>query len=279
MQRQRGKINFSVIVIFIILLFVSGYSKADNFEKINKTKKWLELLNMDQGLKREIDQAQESILSSLPTDLQKDLQQCSTTLFDKQEIINEFFVPFFSQQLTEDELDKWITFYSSVTGQAIIEKQGTIKAKRNEIIKKTMASIKNNNTDYTSVNLNDPKYTKSLKLLEALDYKKVHGQMLQMLSQVLPPDSFAKFKEVFTEYYYISNMLILIEDVYTEEELNAAIDFFSFTAHQHFTANILEIMKNQQIQFATYMQSRFMRLKEEGKIPENLATYLLENED
>jgi hypothetical protein len=276
---QREKISFSTLIIFIIFLCVAGFSKADSNEKINKTKKWLELLHMDQGLKREIDQTQESIRSHLPPDLQKDFQQCSTILFDKQEIMNEFFIPFFSEQLTEDDLDKWIYFYSSTIGQSIINKQATIKAKQNEIIQKTMASIKDTKAELPSVNLNDPKYAKSLRLSEVLDYKKIHGQMLRMISQVLPPDSYAKFKEVFTEHYYISCMLILFEDVYTEEELDAAIDFFSSTAHKHFTKNLLEIMQNSQVQYVIYMQSRIVRLKEEGKIPENLATYLLKKED
>ena len=276
---QREKISFFTLIIFIMLLCVSGFSKADSTEKINKTKKWLELLHMDQGLKREIDQNQEIVLSNLPPDLQKDFQQYSTIIFDKQEIMNEFFVPFFSEQLTNDDLDKWINFYSSAIGQSIIEKQATIKAKQNEIIQRTMESIKGTKAEFPSVNLNDPKYAKSLILFEVLDYKNIYGQMLRMISQVLPPNSFTTFKEVFTEHYYISSMLILIEDVYTEEELDAAIDFFSSTAHQHFTKNLLEIMKNQQIQYQIYIQSRLKRLKKEGKIPENLATYLLEKED
>ena len=56
---QKDKISFSTLIIFIMLLCVPGFSKADSTEKINKTKKWLELLHMDQGLKREIDQNQE----------------------------------------------------------------------------------------------------------------------------------------------------------------------------------------------------------------------------
>ena len=142
-----------------------------------------------------------------------------------------------------------------------------------------MESIKGTKAEFPSVNLNDPKYAKSLRLFEVLDYKKIYEQMLRMISQVLPPDSFTTFKEVFTEHYYIRSMLILIEDVYTEEELDAAIDFFSSTAHQHFTKNLLEIMKNQQIQYQIYIQSRLKRLKKEGKFPENLATYLLDKED
>ncbi len=276
---QREKISFFTLIIFIMLLCVSGFSKADSTEKINKTKKWLELLHMDQGLKREIDQNQEIVLSNLPPDLQKDFQQYSTIIFDKQEIMNEFFVPFFSEQLTNDDLDKWINFYSSAIGQSIIDKQAAIKVKRNEIIQKTMASMKNTKAEFPSVNLNDPKHAKRLRLYEALDYKKIHGQMLHMISQVLPPDSFTTFKEVFTEHYYISSMILLIEDVYSEEELDAAIDFFSSTAYQHFTKNLLEIMKNQQVQYLIYMESRLKRLNEEGKIPENLSTYLLEKED
>lgn len=273
---QREKISFSTLIIFIMLLSFSGFSNADSSEKINKTKKWLELLHMDQGLEREIDKNKENVLSSLPPDLQKDFHQYSTILFDKQEIMNEFFVPYFSEQLTDDDLDKWINFYSSAIGQLIIEKQANIKAKQNEIIQITMESIKGTKAEFPSVNLNDPKYAKSLRLFEVLDYKKIYEQMLRMISQVLPPDSFTTFKEVFTEHYYISSMLILIEDVYTEEELDAAIDFFSSTAHQHFTKNLLEIMKNQQIQYQIYIQSRLKRLKKEGKFPENLATYLLE---
>lgn len=254
-------------------------SNAGSSEKITKTKKWIELLHMDQGLERDIDKNKENVLSSLPPDLQKDFHQCSTIIFDKQEIINEFFVPYFSEQLTDDDLDKWINFYSSAIGQSIIEKQATIKAKQNKIIQKTMESIKGTKAEFPSVNLNDPKYAKSLKLFEVLDYKKIYGQMLRMISQVLPPDSSTIFKEVFTEHYYISSMLILVEDVYTEEELDAAIDFFSSTAHQHFTKNLLKIIKNQQIQYQIYIQSRLKRLKKEGKFPENLATYLLEKED
>lgn len=276
---QREKISFSTLIIFIMLLSFPGFSNAGSSEKINKTKKWLELLHMDQGLEREIDKNKESVLSSLPPDLQKDFHQYSTILFDKQEIMNEFFIPYFSEQLTDDDLDKWINFYSSAIGQSIIEKQATIKAKQNEIIQRTMESIKGTKAEFPSVNLDDPKYAKSIRLFEVLDYKKIYGQMLRMISQVLPPDSFTTFKEVFTEHYYISSMLILIEDVYTEDELDAAIDFFSSTAHQHFTKNLLEIMKNQQIQYQIYIQSRLKRLKKEGKFPENLATYLLEKED
>ena len=274
---QRKKLNLSILLIFIMLFCVPGFSKADSTEKINKTQRWLKLMHMDQGLKREIDQSQKIILANFPPDLRKDFQQYSTILFDKQEIISEFFIPFFSELLTEDDLDKWINFYSSTIGQSIINKQAIIKAHQKEIIQKTMAAIKGNKSELSSVNLKDPKYAKSLMLYEALEYKKIYGQMVDMLSKILPPDSFKMFKEVFSEHYYISCMLISINDVYTDEELDAAIDFFSSSACQHFTKNLPEIMKKQQNQYPIYLQSRLKRLKEEGRIPENFAKFLLEN--
>lgn len=273
---QNKTLSLAIFMIFILLFCITGVSKADGAEKKIKIQKWLELMHMDQGLNQEIDRKQEGFLAGLNPDFRKDFQPYVTILFDKQEIINEFFIPSFSEFLTEADLDMWINFYSSTIGQSVIKKQAIVKARQKEIIQKTMASIKDNKAEFPSVNLKNPKYAKSLRLFEALDYKNIHRQMLRMISQVLPPDSFTTFKEVFTEHYYISSMLILFEDVYTEEELDAAIDFFSSTAHQYFMKNLPEIMKNQQIQYPIYIQSRLNRLAEKGRIPPNLAILLLE---
>ncbi len=263
----------------MMLLGQAGLSNAGSSQKtnkINKTKKWLELLRIDKGVEREIEKNKERVLLSLPADLKKEFQKYSAIIFDRQKIMSELFVPFFSKQVTEADLDKWISFYSSDVGKSIIAKQADIKERQNEIIKNTIASIKKGTAvKLPSVNLNDPEYAKSLRLFKVLDYKKIYRQMLQMISRVLPPFMLTRFKKVFTEHYYLSTMAISTKEVYTNKELDAAIDFFSSTAYKNFIKKLPEIIKNQQIKYRQYIQSRIERLQKADKLPQDLAGYLL----
>ncbi len=276
---RSGKLGVSALIILMILLGQAGLSNAGSLQhtnKTNKTKKWLELLRIDKGVEREIDKNRERVLASLPADLKKEFQKYSAIIFDKQKIMSELFVPFFSKQVTEADLSKWISFYSSDVGKSIIAKQKDIKERQNKIIKNLMESIKKGTAvKLPSVNLNDPKYAKSLRLFKALDYKKIYGQMLRVISRVLPPFILARFKKVFTEHYYLSSMAISTKEVYTNKELDAAIDFFSSTAYKNFIKKLPEIIKNQQIQYRQYIQSRIERLQKADKLPQNLASYLL----
>ncbi len=259
-----------------MLLGQAGFANADSPQKINKTKKWLALLRIDKGVEREIDKNKGRVSASLPAGLKKDFQKYSSIIFNKQKIMGGLFVPFFAKQLAENDLDKWIKFYSSDVGKSIIAKQADIRAKQNEIIKNTMESIKKGTeVKLPSVNLNDPRYTKSLRLFKVLDYKKVYGQMLRKISRVLPPYLLTRFKKVFTEHYYLSSMVISTKDVYTNKELDSAIDFFSSAAYKNFIKKLPEIIKNQQVQYRKYIQLRIEKLQKSGKLPENLANYLL----
>jgi hypothetical protein len=259
-----------------MLLGQAGLSNAANSQKINKTKKWLELLRIDKGVEREIDKNKERVFVNLPADLKKEFQKYSPIIFDKQKIMSELFVPFFSKQVPEADLDRWISFYSSDVGKSIIAKQADIKNRQNEIIKKTMESIKKGTAVKSpSINLNDPKYAKSLKLFKVLDYKKIYKQMLRVISRVMPPFLLTRFKKVFTEHYYLSSMAISTEEVYTNKELDAAIDFFSSTAYKNFIKKLPEIIKDQQVKYRQYIQSRIEKLQKTDKLPQNLASYLL----
>ncbi len=273
---RSGKSGVFALIILMMLLGTAGLANADSSQKTSKTKKWLELLRIDKGVEREIDKNKERVLVSLPADLKMEFQKYSAIIFDKQKIMSELFVPFFSKQVTEADLDRWISFYSSDVGKSIIAKQADIKAKQGEIIKKTMESIKEGTAvKLPAVNLNDPKYAKSLRLFKVLDYKKIYGQMLRVISRVMPPFMLTRFKKVFTEHYYLSSMAISTEEVYTNKELDAAIDFFSSTAYKNFIKKFPEIIKNQQIQYRQYIQSRIERLQKADKLPQNLASYLL----
>ena len=273
---QKKTLSLAIFMIFILLFCITGVSKADGAEKKIKIQKWLELMHMDQGLNQEIDRKQEGFLAGLNPDLRKDFQPYVTILFDKQEIINEFFIPSFSEFLTEADLDMWINFYSSTIGQSIIKKQAIVKARQKEIIQKAQTVLLGNKSELPTVNLKDPKHAKSIMLYEAIGYKRIYDQILDMFAKIFPPESYKKFKEVFTEHYYISCMLVLIEDVYTDEELDAAIDFFSSSALQHFTKNLSQIMESQQRKYPSYIYTRLNRLTEKGRIPPNLTILLLE---
>ncbi len=273
---RSGQSGVSALIILMMLLGQAGFSHAASPQKTSKTKKWLELLRIDKGVEREIDKNKERVLIGLPADLKKEFQKYSAIIFDKQKIMSDLFVPFFSKQVTEADLDRWISFYSSDVGKSIIAKQADIKKRQNEIIKNTMESIKKGTAvKLPSVNLNDPKYAKSLRLFKVLDYKKIYGQMLRVISRVLPPFMLTRFKKVFTEHYYLSSMAISTEEVYTNKELDAAIDFFSSTAYKNFIKKLPEIIKNQQIKYRQYIQSRIEKLQKDDKLPQDLASYLL----
>lgn len=276
---RSGKLGIAALIILMMLLGQAGLSNAASPQKTNKTdktKKWLELLRIDKGVEREIDRNKKRVFVNLPADLKNEFQKYSSSIFDKQKIMSELFVPYFSKQVTEADLDKWISFYSSDVGKSIIAKQTDIKNRQNEIIKKTMESIKKGTAVKSpSINLNDPKYAKSLKLFKVLDYKKIYKQMLGVISRVMPPFLLTRFKKVFTEQYYLSSMTLVTEKVYTNKELDAAIDFFSSPAYKNFIKQLPVIIKDQQIKYRQYIQSRIKKLQKAGKLPQNLANYLL----
>ncbi|MFW8601695.1 DUF2059 domain-containing protein [Desulfobacterota bacterium M19] len=272
----------SAVYVLIILMILSGQVGLSNAagsqktNKINKTEKWLGLLRIDRGVEREIDKNEEHVFVSLPADLKKEFKKYSATIFDKQKIMSELFVPFFSKRVTEADLDRWISFYSSEVGKSIIAKQVDLKKRQNEIIKNTIESVKKGTAvKLPSADLNDPGYAKSLKLFKVLDYKKNYEQVLRMISRALPPFMLTRFKKVFTEHYYLNSMAMSTKKIYTNKELDAAIDFFSSTAYKNFIKKLPEIIKNQRIKYKQYIQSRIERLQKADKIPQNLASYLL----